>query len=208
MTTPAHCTRTDPHEPHPEWKTNVPGVRWCPGVEPPADDRLRCAGCGRGGEGHPSTCPEWRKRILDALDAMRTDENRCTLDDCRAAIRAYMSRLTDQDCSDEDLGPTVGDLGIVPTYERPADTTPAGLSAEDRHVEHRAQEHLRRWLGDPAGLSAAQEIRLRLAEMWDGTDGDGPESIGTVLKEVLNPLAAWVEHGPDERVEGTGRGGR
>ncbi len=67
----------------------------------------------------------------------------------------------------------------------------------DRRVEHRAQEHLRSWLGTsssetytppaPAGLTPAQEIRLRVFE------GQKWKSENTAAE-----WAAWVEHGEDE----------
>jgi hypothetical protein len=49
---------------------------------------------------------------------------------------------------------------------------------------------------DTTGLTAAQEIRLRLIEAALGGDVDLADPDETVRD--LGPLAAWVEHGPDE----------
>lgn len=98
-----------------------------------------------------------------------------TLDDCRAAIRAHMTRLLGRDWrGPEDGCAPLGDLGAVPTYELTADTTTA--------------------------LTAAQEIRTRLgcAMVARGFDPQDPAQYWAEVEPVANLWARWMEHGPDK----------
>lgn len=90
-------------------------------------------------------------------------------------------------------------------YHRPE----PGFSTSDPAPCTTAEQQLAcpwRWaynehIGAPAGLTAAQEIRLRLVELTDWsqcTNTDQFDRQWSNSEHALRALAAWVEHGPDE----------
>ena len=179
MTTPAHCTRTDPHRAHTAWDFPDPD-RICPGVEPPADvqatpdprldylDRQlqhvvarRITPTADG-----SFTDITLQRILDALDAMRPDEPGPDDHDSEVYHRGWIDG--------RNRGQAMSQVAPIITQDR-EQTAPAGLSA--------AQE-IRLWLG-VAALSDRQVNEDRVAAEI----------------RALEAWAAWVEHGTDETPE-------
>ena len=213
MTTPAHCTRTDPHPAHETGAGRVTGARRCPGVEPPADvaatpdPRLDVvtklvheAECGCAVRDHPGVAHAFHaRRILNALDNLAAAQTMHGPDvmkiqvihDCPTrwwdkteACRVYLDGW--HRCNGhEPYGDHVCDCrSVAPSLLVPnGPGTPA-----------------------PAELTPAQEIRLRLAEkamsIADKSTSDDPEATEEdfvrVVSGVVLPIAAMVEHGPDE----------
>ena len=183
MTTPARCTRTDPHPEHKLGAVETEGRVWfdeCPGVEPPAD---------------VAATPDSRLDVVAPLVHARVWD----FDESRDAARDILGALDD--------------LAAAQTMHEP-DPDPTGLTVPCHgcddpsvHTAHLAPGALDRLAAPaPAGLTPAQEIRLRLAEkamsIADKSTSDDPEATEEdfvrVVSGVVLPIAAMVEHGRDE----------
>lgn len=190
MTTPAHCTHLRmglPHAPHgtvgpPEW--------FCPGLPEPSAEW-------------------WEAGVEPPADVQATPDPRLDV----VAQVLY-----------ENLHVTVGSGDFVAQRildaldaMRPDEPDPTGLTVPCHgchdpsfHTAHLAPGALDRLAPAPAGLSAAQEIRLRVLKVasecqhllnWVDL---GTEGVARDLLVMADVFAAWVERGPDDesRVEG------
>ena len=177
MTTPARCTRTDPHPAHSRHKVFAPGdtelVLNCPGVPllvagGAADDTPRSATVTRNRSGvePPADVQATPDPRLNAVERVLADDDVFAKDTAQCVLDALDAMRPDEQTLAQMRANDPNDLRCPTCDHDPTVMCPA-----------------------PAGLSAAQEIRLRVFEVYKRTSGSAL---------TRDDWAAWVEHGPDE----------